>query len=294
MKMMKIFRIFSQIIFPSHCLACDQIVSSDGLFCKNCWLKLQFICEPKCIICSYPFEFQGLNSICGKCLAKKPAFDKVITVFVYNHVLRKVISSLKYNDQTFLAKKFAPLLFTKIKDEISNYDLIVAVPLHIKKLRKRKFNQSILLVKNLRQFALKRKIIQKADQKKLIWENFIQKLTGHKLFQRLRTFQTGRRQISKEIPLPEFFYDFLIRGKNTKTQILLGKKERESNLKNVFAVNKKYQQIVRGKKILLIDDVITTGATAENCARILKKHGAAKVTVLVIAKTIFSNTKSNL
>ena len=85
--------------------------------------------------------------------------------------------------------------------------------------------------------------------------------------------------------MQKFFPDFLVRTKNTKPQIELRKKERENNLKNVFAVNKKYRELVRGKKILLIDDVMTTGATVENCAKTLKKCGARKVVVLTIART---------
>ena len=87
----------------------------------------------------------------------------------------------------------------------------------------------------------------------------------------------------------QFFPDLMVRIKDTKSQIFLKKKERENNLKNVFAVNEKYLETVKGKNILLVDDVMTTGATVENCAKILKKHGAKKVKVLTIAKTIFGN-----
>lgn len=236
---MKILKNFLKIIFPSHCLACEKIISADGLFCEHCWPKLQFISEPKCAICAYPFEFQGLSLLCLKCLTKRPSFDKAVTIFRYNHVIRKIVSSLKYRDQTFLAKKFAPLLFDKAKNEIADCDLVVAVPLHVKRLRKRKFNQSILLAKNLLKFS----------------------------------------------PEKVFYSDFLVRTKNTTPQVELKKKERESNLKNAFEVNEKYRELVRGKKILLIDDVTTTGATLENCAKVLKKCGAKKVVVLTIAKT---------
>lgn len=236
---MKIFKNFVKIIFPSHCLACEKIISADGLFCANCWPKLQFISEPKCAICAYPFEFQGLSLLCAKCLTKKPSFDKSVAIFRYNWVIRKIISSLKYRDQTFVAKKFARLLFDKAKNEIAACDLIIAVPLHYKRLKKRKFNQAILLAKNLSKFA----------------------------------------------PEKKFYVDFLVRIKHTKPQVELKKKERENNLKNAFALNEKYLQLVRGKKIILIDDVTTTGATLENCAKVLKKSGAIEVVTLVIAKT---------
>jgi ComF family protein len=230
-----------EIIFPSHCLFCSKIVSKKSLFCEICWPKLQFINEPKCTICGYPFEFQGLSLLCAKCLTKKPSFDKAISVFRYNHILRSVIGNLKYRDQTFLAQKFAPFLLEKIKNEIDILPIIVAVPLHKKRLQKRKFNQAVLLAKNLQKLA----------------------------------------------PQLDFFSDFLIRTKNTKPQATLRKKQRENNLKNVFAINKKYLNQVRGKNFLIIDDVTTTGATLENCAKVLKKHGAKKIIALTIAKTAF-------
>jgi ComF family protein len=108
--------------------------------------------------------------ICGRCIEKKPSFDKVITIFRYNHVLRKIISDLKYRDQTFLAKKLAGILFDKVKNEIDDKSLIVAVPLHQKRLRKRKFNQSILLG-----FALEKLIF---GQK--FYPDILQKITDTK------------------------------------------------------------------------------------------------------------------
>jgi competence protein ComFC len=238
---MRIFKNLLGIIFPNHCLHCEEIISADGLFCQNCWPKLQFISEPKCAICAYPFEFQAQSSICLNCLKKKPAFDETIAVFSYNYILRKVISDLKYRDQTFLAKKLSKILFSKIQSRINDFNLIIAVPLHKKRLQKRKFNQAVLLAKN------------------------IQKLE----------------------PRLEFFPDILIRTKYQKSQVELRKIDREKNLKTAFALNEKYRQIVKNKNILLLDDVMTTGATLQNCAKILKKSGAAKITVFTIAKTTF-------
>lgn len=148
---------------------------------------------------------------------------------------------MKYRDKNFLAKKFAKILYEKIRSEIATYDLIVAVPLHQKRLRKRKFNQAVLLC----------------------------------------------RELLKFFPKKNFYPDFLIRVKNTKPQVELRKKEREKNLKRAFLVNKKYRDEVMGKKILLVDDVMTTGATLENCAKELKRRGAKEVVSLVVAKTVF-------
>lgn len=76
----------------------------------------------------------------------------------------------------------------------------------------------------------------------------------------------------------------LIRLRHTVQQKGLSKKERKSNVKNAFAVNGRYMHELRGKAVLLVDDVFTSGATLNECARTLKKHGAAQVCVLTIAR----------
>lgn len=69
--------------------------------------------------------------------------------------------------------------------------------------------------------------------------------------------------------------NLLIKTKHTPTQVNLKYKERIKNLKGAFEVNKKYD--IKGKTILLCDDVITTGSTLNECSRTLKKAGAERV-----------------
>lgn len=71
--------------------------------------------------------------------------------------------------------------------------------------------------------------------------------------------------------------------KYTKSQTFLTKSERSKNLVNTIIVEN--NELIKGKKILLVDDVITTGETINNCAKVLKKNGASKVIILSIAKT---------
>ncbi|MGB4063582.1 MAG: phosphoribosyltransferase family protein [Azonexus sp.] len=59
-------------------------------------------------------------------------------------------------------------------------------------------------------------------------------------------------------------------------------KERHKNVRGAFECRADFT----GKRLLLIDDVMTTGATANECARVLKLHGAAEVTVAVIARAL--------
>ena len=72
----------------------------------------------------------------------------------------------------------------------------------------------------------------------------------------------------------------LIRHRDTPPQQGQSASARKSNLKNAFSLT----QPLNGEHILLIDDVLTTGATARECCRVLKKNGAGKVTVAILAR----------
>jgi len=80
--------------------------------------------------------------------------------------------------------------------------------------------------------------------------------------------------ISGELNVP-FSIDVLKRVKNTKDQTKLNEEQRKENVKDAFEVS--FSGSVKDKKIILVDDVITTGATLNECARILKNNGAKKI-----------------
>ncbi len=80
----------------------------------------------------------------------------------------------------------------------------------------------------------------------------------------------------------EFSGKALIRMKNTKPQVSLSAKERCLNVVDAFSANLSF---VKGKNILLVDDIITTGATINECTKALKNSGANKVYVFTIART---------
>jgi ComF family protein len=72
------------------------------------------------------------------------------------------------------------------------------------------------------------------------------------------------------------------RIRSTPAQAGLPWKERKKNMRNAFDCAHE----ISGQRILLVDDVMTTGASLDECARTLKKHGAAEVTLLVAARTL--------
>lgn len=79
---------------------------------------------------------------------------------------------------------------------------------------------------------------------------------------------------------------WLLRKKRVRRQRGLGRSARLHNIRRAFSVPESAHGKIAGKTILLVDDVITTGATANACARALKDAGAARVNVVTLAHTV--------
>ncbi len=82
----------------------------------------------------------------------------------------------------------------------------------------------------------------------------------------------------------------LKRRRATRSQIGLSQKARRDNVANAFALAPRHKNLIKGRNILLVDDVLTTGSTVDACARTLKQSGAACVNVLVLARADMSGT----
>lgn len=76
--------------------------------------------------------------------------------------------------------------------------------------------------------------------------------------------------------------DIVIRLRNTKSQTRLTARERQENVRDAFRV--KNPEMVKGKRVVLVDDVMTTGATLNSCAHALKKAGAVEIVGLAAAR----------
>ena len=80
--------------------------------------------------------------------------------------------------------------------------------------------------------------------------------------------------------------DLLERVRATPSQGHLSPLARTRNVRGAFAVRPKYRDALAGRRVLLVDDVFTTGATVEECSRILRRAGAAAVDVVTVARVL--------
>lgn len=240
--MKRILTGLADLIFPPGCLACDAIIDHhENLpICPSCFSKIKFITSPLCVCCGIPFSgTDESNHLCGNCLISKPSFSFARAVGIYEATFLEVIHKFKYRGKIAVGKIMGRLMaeYDCPSLRISEFTLIMPVPLHSKRLRERGFNQSVIL----------------------------------------------GREIARRFLIP---LDFLTLNRHidTVSQIHLGKKERESNVRGAFEVT--HPEKISDRKIILVDDVYTTGSTVRECARVLMKNGATSVAVLTLARAV--------
>lgn len=141
---------FLDLFFPKTCSGCGKIISSDELFCPDCDKALVFIKPPLCPICGTPLK-SGESHVCGQCLKEPPFFKAGRSCAIYDGPLSNAITYFKYQGVTALAKPLSMIMISTLSSFIktASVDLILPVPLHIKSLRQRGFNQSLLLANKL-------------------------------------------------------------------------------------------------------------------------------------------------
>jgi len=80
--------------------------------------------------------------------------------------------------------------------------------------------------------------------------------------------------------------DALIRVKKTQPHIDMGRMARQQNVAGAFRVHPKWAEALEGARVVLVDDVFTTGATVSSCARVLRAAGAARIDVLTLSRVM--------
>lgn len=140
------------IIYPPRCHICMAFLhdrpDKDTYLCSGCFNSFREITGPLCTICGIPFKSRvEEDHLCEKCLLKRPWYDEMRAPYLYEEKLMAAIQQLKYSGRSYIAKSLGPLLGEFAKTWLRDTDdmTLIPVPLHIKRLRQRGFNQSMLL-----------------------------------------------------------------------------------------------------------------------------------------------------
>jgi ComF family protein len=211
---------------------------------------IDFILPNTCLCCDVPIN-SGEDFVCTKCFAKLEKFDDTHP-WKEEHKARGVIdnslSAFWFREKTEIQTLLHSMKYEKIKSA--------------GKMLGREIGNRIALL-NGAEF------------------DYVAPVPLHKARARDRSYNQSKFIAIGicEILQANLINDLLIRNRHTQTQTLLNKAERKENVKDAFEINQKYKNAVLNKNIIVVDDVITTGATILECAKILKDSGTGKVWV---------------
>lgn len=252
-------------LYPPFCAVCGVGTTPGAHLCGPCGagaLKIRWELGRVCTQCSRVFSGNPpLVVRCADCLARAPAFSCAIAPYHASGVVREVMHGFKYQGKRHLLGVLGPwlaegLLDSRLRDPPPQ--VLVPVPLHWWKLRRRGFNQAALLAQAL---VLESERAGKRAQ-------------GHPHNPALGACLHIGQALRVE--------ELLRRHRATGTQTALDRGARLKNLREAFSLRKGAQVV--GRHIVLVDDVLTTGATLDACAQVLLAAGAASVRALAVAR----------
>ncbi|RDE08846.1 ComF family protein [Pelagibacterium lacus] len=229
------------VVFPPVCLACHEAVASADGLCVGCWGQLVPISAPLCPVLGLPFAADmGAGAVSVAAIAHPPPYDRARSAVAYTDLARRLVSMMKYSDRPEVARFCARLMANAGRDLLGHDAVLVPVPLHRRRQRWRRYNQSAELARALAGLA--------------------------------------------NLPLVT---DLVIRHRNTIQQVGLNAGQRARNVEGAFGVDPGGLHRLAGRRIVLVDDVLTTGATVSAIARLLRRKGAGAIDVLSFARVVF-------
>lgn len=232
---------FLELLFPSNykCMFCGKDIDSESgaVYCEDCTREMPFNRGKRCKICDATVGDD--DEVCDHCKDYHKTFDRAYAPMIYEGRVRSLVLKFKNDNGKYLAPKFAKLIFDYIKAFDLKFDIIVPVPLSEKSLKRRRYNQSALIARELSKLC--------------------------------------------NTPCSE---TALTKVKETRHQKELGFSDRQRNLHGAFKVTNKKE--IFGKNVLIVDDIITTCATVNECSKALKKY-CNKVYVVGFARSELKN-----
>jgi len=131
-------------VFPIPCLLCGLTTERDPL-CQACIADLANL-GPACKRCALPLESA---QICGRCLRKPPPQHASFSLLRYQGGVKRCITGFKFHQQLAFANLFAKLMSEQLRHRDTLPDCLIPIPLHPVRLRRRGFNQSLEVARQL-------------------------------------------------------------------------------------------------------------------------------------------------
>lgn len=237
--MLSAFQTALRLVYPPRCLLCDTLVDSEFGLCGPCWRDTPFITGLTCDLCSMPLpgDMSGAVVHCDECLAIERPWSRGRAVMLYRDNGRTLVQALKYRDRQDVVRPASLWMSQTAHSLLAEGLLIVPVPLHWRRMVRRRFNQSALL--------------------------------GAALAKRLDV---------------AWCPDLLLRRHRTAPLEGLGIEERFAMLSGSIVPNPAQAARAAGRPVLLVDDVMTSGATLAAAAEGALEAGASDVRILTLAR----------
>jgi ComF family protein len=239
------------VVFPTSCSLCGQemVHASSVDICPRCWGQIGPWVGAACSQCGLPFPSGRAQDsavvLCPQCREGEFEFNAARSFGLYSGELRAVILQLKFRRRERLGKRLGGFLLAPWKSLVSAPDdSPLLIPVPLHASRKRERG-----------------------------------------FNQAELLALGlRRTLAKESAAgaPRVETSCLHRTRPTPPQTGLSLHARQENVRNVFAVDK--PERIQNRTVVLVDDVMTTGATLSACAGALKKAGALRVLGLTLAR----------
>lgn len=234
------------LIYPRACYGCEtSIAEQEGWLCEDCLNQLHPITPPLCEVCGQPFSGDLTAGFqCSNCADRYLQFDFARAGYQSKDLARVLVHRFKYNGHFYLADLLGEMLNETLDDPRIADSDEDA--------------EWVLVPVPLHSRRMREREFNQAEE--LCRE--IARLRGLKMVNALR------------------------RTRYTRRQAMLERSERLTNLRGAFSISPKIRErdSIAEKRVLLVDDVLTTGATASECAQMLSDAGALKVVVITVVR----------
>lgn len=241
------------LFYPPQCPGCGAAMARTGMLCPTCWAEAEFITDRCCPGCGAPLPpgldpepgpgllsgGGGVDPACGSCHLRSWPWQGARAAFVYHGTGRAMVLALKHGDRADLALPLGRWLAQAAAPLVVPGMVVVPVPLHPRRLLRRRYNQAALLAA-----------------------------------------QVARHHRLPMLPVA------LRRLRHTPMQDHRRLGDRFANQRDAIGVAARARARIAGRAVLVVDDVMASGATLSAAAQALIAAGAGAVSIATLARAV--------